>query len=328
MICLGIEGTAHTFGVAIVDSKKKILADFRDAYTNEKGGIIPQDAAKHHREIASKLVGHALADAKLTFKDIDLIAFSGKPGLAPCLLAVRDKAVELAKYHGKQVISVNHCVAHLSSGLLFTEAKNPLYIFTSGANTQIIALEGRRFRIFGETLDIGMGNALDKFGRGIGMGFPAGAKIEELAKKGKYIELPYTVKGMDLTFSGIVTDAINKFKKGASREDLCYSMQETCFAMLTEVVERALAHTQKKECVIIGGVAANKRLSEMLGIMCKARNAKFYAVPLRYAGDNAVNIAWQGILEGKYKIANGINDTEIDPNERVDSSEAFWIDGK
>src|SRR3989344_5823699 len=318
MICLGIEGTAHTFGVAIVDENKNILADLRDGYTNEKGGIIPQDAAKHHHNVADKLINDALKQAKITFRDIDLISFSRSPGLAPCLLVVKEKAKYLALEHKKNVIGVNHCIAHLSSGLFWTKTRDPIYIFTSGANTQIIALEGNRFRIFGETLDIGLGNALDKFGRGIGLGFPSGPKIEELSEKGKYIQLPYTVKGMDLAFSGIVTEAINKHKKGASKEDLCYSMQETCFAMLAEVVERALAHTQKRECVVIGGVAANRRLLEMLNIMCNERKARFFAVPLKYAGDNAVNIAWQGILEFKRGRKNEIKTLDINPNERVD----------
>lgn len=324
MICLAFEGTAHTFGAAIMDSNKNILADLRDSYTNEKGGIIPQDAARHHREASSRLINEALKQAGLEFKDINLVAFSGKPGLAPCLLAVRDIAKETALKNNIPIISVNHCIAHLSSGLLFTEAKNPIYIFISGANTQIIALEGNYFRIFGETLDVGLGNALDKFGRGIELGFPAGPKIEELAKKGKYAKLPYTVKGMDLAFSGIVTDAINKFKEGFPKEDLCYSMQETCFAMLSEVVERALAHTQKKECVIIGGVAANKRLAKMLKIMCNDRKTRFFAVPLKYTGDNAVNIAWQGLLEYKHGKIDDVKTLDINPNERIDEVRVFW----
>jgi len=163
---------------------------------------------------------------------------------------------------------------------------------------------------------------LDKFGRLLGLGFPAGPKIEELAKNGKYIELPYTVKGMDLSFSGIITSAIDKFKKGAKKEDLCFSLQETLFAMLTEVTERALAHTRKEEAAIIGGVAANKRLSEMLSTMCSERDARFYAVPLKYSGDNGVMIAMEGILEYKYGVRT--NKPDIDPYERIDEIKVVW----
>ena len=113
-------------------------------------------------------------------------------------------------------------------------------------------------------IDIGMGNAIDKFGREAGLPFPAGPEIERLAKKGKYVELPYVVKGMGLSFSGIITEAIRKLKTGIPLEDISYSLQETIFAMLTEVTERALAHTGKNEVLLTGGVAANQRLQEMI----------------------------------------------------------------
>ena len=182
--------------------------------------------------------------------------------------------------------------------------------------------EGGRFRILGETLDIGLGNALDKFGREAGLGFPAGPKIEEFAKSGKYIELPYSVKGMDIVLSGLITKCSELLKKGILLNDLCFSLQETAFAMVTEVAERALAHTGKSELVVIGGVAANKRLSNMLDIMCKERNAKFYAVPLKYAADNAVMIAYQGILE--YLAGRRDKSQDIRPYERTEDVDIIW----
>lgn len=323
MITIALEGTAHTAGVGILDNTK-ILADIRDQYTTETGGIIPQEAKKHHEEIFPKLIENALQEAKITMKEIDFVTFSGSPGLAPCLIATMNAAKELAKKHNKKIISVNHAVAHLSSGHMFCKIKNPVYVYAAGANTQIICLEKKNFRIFGETLDTGIGNALDKFGRYANLGFPAGPKIEELAKKGKYVELPYSVKGMDLVFSGIITHAINMLKNGIPREDLCYSIQETLFAMLTEVVERALAHTQKDEAVLIGGVGANKRLSEMLSIMCKERGATFSVVPLKYAVDNPVMIGYQGILQWKAGKRQDIDEIDINPHERTDSVNVDW----
>ncbi|MBI4983018.1 UGMP family protein, partial [Candidatus Woesearchaeota archaeon] len=162
---------------------------------------------------------------------------------------------------------------------------DPCYLYVSGVNTQIVVYDGGKYRVVGETLDIGLGNMLDKFGRLLGLGFPAGPQIEELAKKGKYVELPYVVKGMDTSFSGILTRVKQLYEKGISKEDLCYSVQETCFAMLTEVVERAIAHTEKKELLLVGGVGTNKRFCEMLEIMCQERGCKFYKVPLSLAGD-------------------------------------------
>ena len=317
MKCFGIESTAHTLSIGIVDDKGNILADQRSMYQTEKGGIIPVKAAEHHENVKDKLIEAALKEAKLSFNDIDIIAISQGPGLPPCLHVGMRTAKELAKRYNKPLIGVNHIVAHLEIGRLLTKAKDPVYVFVSGANTQIIALEGGRYRIFGETLSIGLGNALDKLGRALGLGFPAGPKIEELAKKGKWIDMPYTVKGMDVEFSGLVTYAINKFRAGAKAEDICFSFQETAFAMLTETSERAMAHCEKKEALIIGGVAANKRLYQMLEIMCKDRNSRFYAVPAKYSGDQGVQIAWLGVLQyPSYKIP--LDKLEINPRWRID----------
>ena len=316
MKILGIESTAHTASVSIIDSKGKIWVDKRDMYQTKKGGIIPSEAALHHKKVFPELLKEVLT--KINIKEIDLISFSQGPGLAPSLIQGMNFAKELSKKYKIPLIGVNHILAHLLIGHLFTKAKNPVYVFVSGANTQIISLEDKFFRIFGETLDIGMGNAFDKFGRDIGLGFPSGPKIEQLAKKGKYHELPYVVKGMDLSFSGIITKAINDYKKGIKKEDLCFSLQETCFAMLTEVTERALAHTNKNEVLLIGGVGANKRLIEMLNIMCKERKAKFYTVPLEYSGDQATMIAYLGLLQSKNKeYFEDINRLDIKPNWRI-----------
>ncbi len=319
MICLGIEGTSHTFGVGIVSSKKKILSDVRDMHTTEEGGIIPVIAAEHHKKVAKKIIEKAISEAK--YPKIDLISFSRSPGLPPSLHETRKIALELAKEMDLPVIGVNHIASHLSSAHFHTKVKDPVYLFVSGANTQLLVLEDKRFYIIGESLDIAIGNALDKFAREIKLGFPGGPKIEELAKKGSYVELPYLVKGMDLSFSGIVTYLSNMYKKGIDKHDLCFSFQETCFAMLTEVSERAMANCNKKELVLIGGVAANKRLREMLTIMCNDRKAKFYSVPLQYSGDHGAMIAYQGMLE--YNSSKKIN-TEINPYERAEEVNVSW----
>lgn len=321
MICLAIESTAHTFGVGVVTFEGKILANAKSVFTTKEGGMIPNEVANHHKEVCDSVVADAMKTANVTWDKIDLISYSRGPGLAPALRVGLELAKKLSKENNKPLIGVNHCVAHLTIGQLCTGAKDPVYLYVSGVNTQVIAVAGKRFRVFGETLDVGIGNALDKFGRDAGLGFPAGPKIEELAKKGKYIAMPYIVKGMDTSFAGIVTFAVNLIKKGEKIEDICYSFQETAFAMLAEVSERALAHCEKKELLLIGGVAANKRLCEMLDRMCSQRGAKFFAVPLQYAGDQGAMIAWQGILEyGKSKPV----EIDIYPYERTDEIEVTW----
>ena len=322
MICLGIESTAHTFGAGVVSRKGEILSDVRDVYTTAdgEGGMIPNEVASHHKEVQHAVVKKALQEAKVDH--VDLVAYSRGPGISPCLHVGVNKAKEIASDLGVPFIGVNHAISHLTSGLLYTKAKHPIMLYLSGANTQVIALEGGKYRVFGETEDIGLGNALDKFGRQLGLGFPAGPKVEVLAKKGKWVELPYSVKGMDVTFSGIVTKTLDLFKKGVSKEDLCYSMQETCFAMIAEVTERAMAHLNNKEVLLIGGVAANKRLAKMVEVMCKERGGKSYAVPLQYAGDNGVQIAWQGLLE--YQAGRRETETQIKPYERTDDVDVIW----
>ena len=327
MICLGLESTAHTASLALVNDKGKIIFEAREMYTREDGGIIPKECAEHHNKIFPELLEKLTKEFDL--KDIDIIAFSEGPGLSPCLLEGLKFAKNIASKLKIPLIGVNHLIAHLEIGKLLTKAKDPVFVLATGANTQIIAFESGRYRIFGETLDSGIGNILDKFGRAIKLGFPAGPKIEELAKKGEYIELPYVVKGMDLSFSGIITKAIQLYEKGIKKEDLCYSLQETLFAMLTEVTERALAHTNKKEALLIGGVAANKRLIEMLDIMCKERNAKFYYVPLKYSGDQAAMISWLGILQyksnKKYYDNLKLDEIDINPRWRVEEVDIRWI---
>ena len=327
MICLGIESTAHSFGVGIVSSKGKVLTNIIDMYKPSGGwGIKPMEAGEHHEKTAENVLAKALSESGLKIDDIDIISFSQGPGLPPCLRQGLNLARNLAMKTCRPLIGVNHCIAHIEIGRLTTELNDPVTLYVSGANTQVLAFVSGRYRCFGETQDVGIGNALDKFGRGTGLEFPAGPKIENLAKDGKYIPLPYVVKGMDLSFSGIITECLKKYKEGGKLEDLCFSLQETVFAMLTEVTERALAHTDKSEVLLTGGVAANSRLQEMLDIMCRERGASFAVVDRAYSGDNGAMIAWTGLLA--YKSGQKPLDpkkADILPRQRTDDVEISWI---
>ncbi len=327
MICLGIETTAHTFGAGVCNSRGDILSNEKDTYKPKAGwGLVPMDARKHHEDVAEDVVKDALEKAGKTMNDVDIIAVSQGPGLPPCLYAGMNFSVELAKKLRKPLIGVNHCIAHIEIGRLTTKLKDPVTLYVSGANTQIIAFTAGKYRIFGETQDIGIGNALDKFGREAGFEFPHGPKIEEEALKGKWIGMPYVVKGMDLSFSGIVTEATKKFRSGEKLEDVCYSLQESMFAMVTEVIERALAHTGKGEVLLTGGVAANKRLAAMVGTMCRERGARSAVVPWEYCMDNAAMIAWTGVLAHRsgQKPMN-LKDARVLPRWRTDDVEISWI---
>lgn len=326
MICLGIECTAHTFGIGIVDSDGRILSNERDMYKAPAGkGIIPAEAAEHHKKVSERILKSALEKAKIELGEIDFIAYSAGPGLPPTLLAGEKFAEGLAKKIKKKLIPVNHPVAHLEIGILTTEAKDPVYVYLSGGNTQIIAFTEGRYRIFGETEDIAIGNCFDVFAREVGLPMPGGPGVEMIARSGKYVELPYVVKGMDLSFSGILTKARRLFRSGVPKEDLAFSMQEVCFSMLTEVTERAVAHTNKKEVLLVGGVVANKRLQAMMRKMCEDRGANMFVVPEEYSGDQGAMIAWVGILSEKSGYKQKIED-KINPNWRIDQVEITWLD--
>jgi universal protein Kae1 len=323
MICLGIEGTAHTFGVGVVTENGKILANEKSVYAPEKGfGIKPVEAAEHHKKFADEVISKALGKANIKINEIDLIAFSQGPGLPPCLHVTLRKAMEIQEKTKKPLVGVNHCIAHLEIGKLICNCKDPVMLYVSGGNTQVISFSEGKYRVFGETLDITIGNLFDCFARDLNLRFPGGPEIERLAREGrKYINLPYKVKGMDVSFTGMLTFLEKRIKRERI-EDLCYSLQETAFAMLVEVSERAIAHLKKNELLLTGGVAANKRLQEMCEIMCKERGANFYVVPFEYASDCGANIAWAGILAKEQILKDEI---EIKPRWRTDEVNVTWI---
>lgn len=326
MICLGIEGTAHTIGAGIVDGDCNVMANVTKMIDGSKGGIHPREAANHHAEHIVPLMNQAMDKAGLGYEDITLVAFSQGPGLGPCLRTAATAARALSLSLGVDLIGVNHCVAHLEIGRKVTGCADPVLLYASGGNTQVIAYSGGRYRVFGETLDIGIGNMIDKFGRSTGMPFPAGPHLERYAREGKeLLELPYSVKGMDVAFSGILTAAIQLGKSGRRLEDLCYSIQETCFAMLVEVTERAMAHVEKDDVLLGGGVVQNKRLQEMVGIMAEEREAKMFVPPGSLCVDNGAMIAWTGVVMHGAGLRTRIEDSAVRQRFRTDEVDLPWM---
>jgi len=331
--CLGIESTADDFGVAILSFDGKVLSNVNNAYVAEKGGIHPREAARHHAEVAGKVLAEAFERAGIKPQDVSIVAFSQGPGLGPCLRTGATAARALASYLKVPLVGVNHCVAHIEIGKLVTGAVDPVTLYVSGGNTIVSAFEAGRYRVFGETLDIAIGNCLDVFAREAGLsqrrGAPFGAMVEELARRGKnFVHIPYTVKGMDLSFSGLLTAAVQLLHERKHRlEDLCFSLQEVAFSMLTEVTERALAHTEKQEVLLTGGVAANRRLQLMLNVIAEEHNARFCVVPKEYALDNGAMIAWTGILAYKSKITLPVEKSFVKLKWRLDEVYAPWVEG-
>jgi N6-L-threonylcarbamoyladenine synthase len=260
----------------------------------------------------------ALKEAKISVTDLDMIAYAAGPGLGPCLRVGAVVSRALSSYYKIPIYPVNHAVGHIELGKMLTGAKNPLVLLVSGGHTMLLAFLGKKWRVFGETLDITLGQLLDQFGRSIGFASPCGKKIEKLAEKNhNYVSLPYSVRGNDVSFSGLLSATKAILNKGT--ESACYSLQETAFAMICEATERALSFTKKKELMIVGGVAANKRLSSMLQSICKRQNCKFFVVPQKFAGDCGSQIAWVGLLEASVKKGVDLENTFVKQSWRLDT---------
>ncbi len=318
---LGLEGTAWNLSAAIVD-EDDVIAETTATYKPQTGGIHPREAAQHHATHINEVVRETLRKGG---RSIDAVAFSQGPGLGPCLRTVATAARALALSLDIPLIGVNHCIAHIEVGRWKTPAKDPVTLYVSGANSQVLAYRTGYYRVFGETLDIGIGNAFDKFARSVGLPHPGGPKVEELAKQAShYVPLPYTVKGMDFSFSGLTTAAQESVKKH-TLPDVCHSFQETAFAMLVEVTERAVAHTGKDEVLLAGGVGANARLREMLKLMCEDRGIEFHVPEKRFMGDNGAMIAYLGLLMYKAGYRTSVPDSRVNPNYRPDDVEVKWL---
>ncbi|MDG7005335.1 MAG: tRNA (adenosine(37)-N6)-threonylcarbamoyltransferase complex transferase subunit TsaD [Nitrososphaerota archaeon] len=325
---LGIESTAHTFSASVVGEREGVITNAKDVYLPPEGsGIHPAEAADHHLSVAARVVREALDEAGAQgLDDVDAVAYSMGPGLGPCLRvgAVTARALSLAS--GRPLVAVNHAVGHIELGCLLTGARAPLVLLISGGHTMVLAHSNGVWRVLGETLDLTLGQLLDQIGRHVGFASPCGRRIEEAAaRSSRYLRLPYTVKGNDVSFSGVLTAAKRLVDGGAPPEDVFYSVQETAFAITTEVTERALAFTGARELLVVGGVAANRRLSEMLRKMAERHEASVMVVPPQFSGDCGAQIAWTGLLA--YRAGEslaGVAESVVRQSWRLDTVRTPW----
>lgn len=335
VVSIGFEGSANKIGIGIVRDGQ-VLSNPRRTYITPPGeGFKPADTARHHNSVILDLVEQALHEAQLKHSEVDLVCYTRGPGMGAPLVSTAIIARTIAQLWQKPLIPVNHCIAHIEMGRLVTGADNPAILYVSGGNTQVIAFSRGKYRIFGETIDIAIGNFLDRVARLIKLSNDPspGYNIEQLAKRGnKLIDLPYQIKGMDVTLSGILTHIERNVDRWFDKEnytpaDLCMSIQETMFAMLVETVERAMALTNSKQVLLVGGVGCNLRLQEMMETMAKERGATLCATDDRYCIDNGAMIAHTGALmfESGYRPdMNNWKQFAITQRFRTDEVDVTW----
>ena len=333
-IVIGFEGSANKIGIGVVQDGE-VLSNPRRTYMTPPGvGFLPKDTAKHHRQQVLVVLREALEEANISPEQIDAVAFTRGPGMGAPLASVALVARTVAQLWDKPLLGVNHCIGHIEMGRLITGAQNPTVLYVSGCNTQVIAYSQQKYRIFGETIDIAVGNCLDRFARVLGLSndpFP-GYNIEQCAKEGKkFLPLPFVVKGMDMSFSGILSyideRAERLIQSGEySPADLCFSLQETVFAMLVETTERAMAHCGSSEVLIVGGVGCNLRLQEMMRLMCEERGGTLYGTDMRFCVDNGAMIAQAGWEMFRSGTLTPWEETAITQRFRTDEVLVKWRD--
>jgi len=323
---LGVESTAHTFSVSVVSSEGEILSNTKSVYTPQAGsGIHPFEASQSHLRAAGQVLEGAVEESGIASSGLEAVCYSMGPGLGPCLRVGAVVARTLASTLHKPLVPVNHAVGHIELGCLLTGAKDPVVLLVSGGHTMVIAYSGGRWRVLGETLDLTLGQLLDQFGRHSGLASPCGSTIETAASNSStYHRLPYSVKGNDVSFSGLLTAAKSMTDSGKSFESVSFSIQETAFAMVVEVTERALAFTGKREVLVVGGVAANARLSEMMTKMASRHSASVSLIPVEYSGDCGAQIAWTGLLAHRMGVRVPVSEAKVRQSWRLDSVDIPW----
>ena len=345
---LGIEGSANKIGVGVLQydpatDTYETLSNPRKTYISPAGmGFLPRETAWHHQNHVAALVRAALAEAfpeeQQPQAHLSGIAFTKGPGMGGPLRSCAVAARTLSLMWSVPLVGVNHCVGHIEMGRVACHSPNPVVLYVSGGNTQVIAYSDQRYRVFGETIDIAIGNCLDRFARVIGLSNDPspGYNIEQLAKECSgetLVELPYVVKGMDVSFSGILTYVETEAKKllalesNVTKADLCFSLQETLFAMLVEITERAMAHTGQNQVLIVGGVGCNKRLQAMMADMVRERGGTLCAMDSRYCIDNGAMIAQAGIFALQFGQQTKLEDSWCTQRYRTDAVKTIWREG-
>ncbi|HEY8395679.1 MAG TPA: tRNA (adenosine(37)-N6)-threonylcarbamoyltransferase complex transferase subunit TsaD [Bacilli bacterium] len=318
MIVLGVETSCDETSVAVVKDGKEVLANV--VYSQIKfhktyGGVVPEVASRHHIRKIIPVFEQALNEAKVDPSEIDLVAVTSHPGLIGSLIVGINAAKAFALAHELKYLEIDHINGHIYANHIENDFHFPiLALVVSGGHTELVLMKDHyQFEVLGETLDDAVGECYDKVGRVMGLEYPAGAKVDELAHQGKpqyRLPLIYLDKeGYDFSFSGLKSAVINLLNTAKMKNeevnlaDLACSFQESAVKVLTAKTIHAAKEYGVSQIIVAGGVAANRGLREALGEEVKKLPKVTLSFPsLKYCTDNAAMIAVAGYF--KYQTEN------------------------
>ena len=307
---LAIESSCDETSVAVLKNDKDLLSNIIASQVESHkrfGGVVPEVASRHHVEVVTLCIEDALKEAGIVAQDLDAVAVTYGPGLVGALLVGMSAAKAFAWAHGLPLIPVNHMAGHLMAAREVKELTYPLMaLLVSGGHTELVYVpEAGVYQIIGETRDDAVGEAYDKVGRVMGLTYPAGREIDQLAHQGQDVyDFPRAMikdDNLEFSFSGLKSAFINLHHNAQQKgeelvlEDLCASFQAAVMDILLVKTKKALEKYPVTSLIVAGGVAANQGLRERLAE--EIRDVEVIIPPLRLCGDNAGMIALAAAIE-------------------------------
>ena len=311
ILIMGIESSCDETSVAVVKNGREVLSNVINSQIKiheEYGGVVPEIASRCHTEVINGIMKEALKEANVKLEDIDGIAVTKGPGLVGALLVGVSYAKGLSYVTKKPLIAVNHIEGHIAGNYLTYKDLKPPFIclIISGGHTHLVRVKDyTEFEVVGKTKDDAIGEAFDKVARVVGLGYPGGPKVDNLAKEGEAnINLPIThFDNLDFSFSGIKTAVINLHHKNpdVNKENLCASFEKAVTEMLLNNVKKAVDSFNENKIVIAGGVSRNSYIRNAFDNFAKEKKINVYYPEPILCTDNAAMIA----SSGYYNYING-----------------------